>query len=64
MVSEEFLERLVEKGLVADLEEGGVVVVQDRVEALERVGMMVVEDIATLLAGGRPQRCVNPEAFR
>ena len=35
----------------------------DTAEAFERVGLMVIEDIETLLAGGRPARCVNPEVF-
>lgn len=32
-------------------------------EAVERIGLMNVEDIETLLSGGRPARVVNPEAI-
>lgn len=32
--------------------------------ALVRMGGMVIDDIATLLAGGHPARTVNPDAFR
>lgn len=35
----------------------------DTVESIERVGLMNIEDIETLIAGGRPQRCLNPEVF-
>ncbi|RHZ95491.1 hydroxyacid dehydrogenase [Cereibacter sphaeroides] len=31
----------------------------DTLEALENVGLMVIEDIRTLIAGGRPARCLN-----
>ncbi|MFV0333114.1 MAG: phosphoglycerate dehydrogenase [Tropicimonas sp.] len=31
----------------------------DTLESVENVGLMVVEDIETLLAGGRPARCLN-----
>ncbi|WP_114010604.1 phosphoglycerate dehydrogenase [Cohaesibacter intestini] len=31
----------------------------DTKEAVENVGLMVVEDIATILEGGMPQRCLN-----
>lgn len=32
-------------------------------ESVERVGLMNIEDIDTLLAGGRPARTLNPEVF-
>lgn len=35
----------------------------DTVEAIERVGLMNIEDMETLLAGGRPARTLNPEVF-
>jgi D-3-phosphoglycerate dehydrogenase len=35
----------------------------DTVEAVERVGLMNIEDIETLIAGGRPTRVLNPEVF-
>lgn len=35
----------------------------DTAEAIERVGLMNIEDMETLLAGGRPARTLNPEAF-
>ena len=35
----------------------------DTVESVERVGLMNVEDIETLLAGGRPARVLNPQVF-
>nr|WP_261401581.1 NAD(P)-dependent oxidoreductase [Chenggangzhangella methanolivorans] len=35
----------------------------DTVESVERVGLMNVEDIETILAGGRPTRVLNPEVF-
>ncbi|MCB1384616.1 MAG: phosphoglycerate dehydrogenase [Nitratireductor sp.] len=33
----------------------------DTLEALENVGLMVIEDIQTLLDGGRPARCLNAD---
>lgn len=35
----------------------------DTLEAIERIGLMNIEDIETLLAGGRPARTLNPEVF-
>lgn len=35
----------------------------DTMESIERVGLMNIEDIETLIAGGRPARCLNPEVF-
>ena len=35
----------------------------DTVESVERVGLMNIEDIETLLAGGRPARVLNPQVF-
>ncbi|MFV0359214.1 phosphoglycerate dehydrogenase [Tropicimonas sp.] len=35
----------------------------DTIESIERVGLMNIEDIETLIAGGRPVRCLNPEVF-
>ena len=35
----------------------------DTTGALIRMGQMVIDDIATLLAGGHPVRTVNPAAF-
>ena len=31
----------------------------DTKEAVENVGLMVVEDIATIMEGGMPKRCLN-----
>ncbi|GBD49629.1 phosphoglycerate dehydrogenase [Methylopila sp. Yamaguchi] len=36
----------------------------DTVESVERVGLMNIEDIETLLAGGRPTRVLNPQVFQ
>ena len=33
-------------------------------EAVERIGLMNIADMETLLVGGRPARTLNPEAFR
>ena len=35
----------------------------DTLEAIERIGLMNIEDMETLLAGGRPARTLNPEVF-
>ncbi|GLK78934.1 phosphoglycerate dehydrogenase [Methylopila turkensis] len=35
----------------------------DTVESVERVGLMNIEDIETLIAGGRPARVLNPQVF-
>lgn len=35
----------------------------DTVESQERVGLWILEDIRTLLAGGRPERVVNKEIY-
>ncbi|MEI4487507.1 NAD(P)-dependent oxidoreductase [Frigidibacter sp. MR17.14] len=35
----------------------------DTLEAVENMGLMVVEDIVTLLSGGRPARVLNPAAL-
>ena len=35
----------------------------DTLEAIERIGLMNLEDMDTLLAGGRPERVLNPEVF-
>lgn len=36
----------------------------DTTEALEACGLMVIEDIATLISGGRPARCLNAKALK
>lgn len=36
----------------------------DTLEALENVGLMNIEDIKDMMAGGRPSRVLNPEVFR
>ena len=35
----------------------------DTLEAIERIGLMNIEDMETLLAGGRPTRTLNPQVF-
>lgn len=35
----------------------------DTLEAIERIGLMNIEDIETILASGRPARTLNPEVF-
>lgn len=35
----------------------------DTLEAIERIGLMNIEDMETLLAGGRPARTLNPQVF-
>lgn len=35
----------------------------DTAQAFQRMGLMTIEDIETLLAGGQPRRCLNPEVF-
>ena len=35
----------------------------DTLEAIERIGLMNIEDMELLLAGGRPTRTLNPEVF-
>ena len=35
----------------------------DTAESLERVGLMILQDIETLVSGGKPARVLNPEVF-
>lgn len=35
----------------------------DTLEALENCGLMVIEDLLTLIEGEQPERCLNPQVF-